>query len=54
MSVNIEADCQFFTHLNIKLVDSIFAKNCKHTLLGILTRYLNDEILRFPVVTSSV
>ena len=54
MSVNVELNRQVLTHLNIKQLDTVFAKYAEHTLPGELTRHLNDIILRHPRVTRAL
>ena len=54
MGVNIEADGQLFTHLNVKLAETILTENGEYTLSWILTWHLNHKLLRLPVVTCSV
>ena len=48
MCVDVEADCQVFAHLNVKLLDTILAKDAEETLVGILSWYLNHILLRHP------
>ena len=54
MSIYIERYRQFFTHLNIKLFDTILTKETKHTLSGILSGHLNYILLRHPGVTCTL
>lgn len=53
MGVDIELDSHVLVHLEVKLLDAIFAKDAEDAALGILSRNLNHIILRHPRVAST-
>ena len=54
MRVNIKGYGQFFTHLNIELLQFIFSKNAEATPPGVLVGgCLNDKILTLPRLVGS-
>lgn len=50
MSIDIELNREIFTLLDVELLDAVLAEDTEKTLAGILTRNLDDIILRHPVV----
>ena len=51
MSVNIELNGHVFVHLDIELLDTVFAEDTEDTTTRILSGNLNDIILRHPRIT---
>lgn len=51
--INIKLNRDFLARLNIKLLDTILAKDVEQHLSGILTRNLNHVFLSHPWVTSA-
>ncbi len=51
--VNVKRNGQLFAHLNLHLVETVFAENSEHALLGILVMSLDDKFLRLPAVARS-
>ena len=48
MCVDVERDCYVLAHLDIELFDAILTEDTEDTLLGILSRYFDNVILRHP------
>ena len=48
VGIDIERDGDIFTHLDIELLDTVFAKNAKNTFPGELSRNFDNIILRHP------
>ena len=51
MGIDIELNREILTLLDVELLDAVLAEDTEKTLAGILTRNLDDIILRHPIVT---
>ena len=53
MCVDVELDGHVLVHLNVKLLDTVFAENPEDATARILSWNFNDIILRHPRITCS-
>ena len=54
VGINIELDGNIFVHLNVKLLNTVFAKDAEQTLARILSRNFDNILLRHPRVTRAL
>ena len=54
MRIDIELDGEIFTLLDIELFDSVLTKEAEYASAWILTRHLDDILLRHPTVTCTL
>ena len=49
--INVELNCNLFTGLYVKLLNTVFAKDVKYHLSWVLSRYFNYILLSHPWIT---
>ena len=54
MGIYIKLNRHILIHLDIELLDAVFTKNTEHATLGILTRDLNNIVLRHPGIARTI